>query len=265
MGVMSMRSAFFNLVGRAAALLILVFGYATGAKAELPPLSLTPAWTAEANQASASFGDAVSTAGDVNGDGFSDVIVGAPGFDNGEDREGRAFVYLSSESGLASTPAWTAESNRAGAAFGDGVGTAGDVNGDGYDDVIIGAPEYSNEEQNEGQVSVYLGSASGLETTPDWDFEMNEDTVYLGFSVGTAGDVNGDGYADVIVASPILDGNRGIALVFHGSAQGLADSPAWNAEGERTGDWFGAAAGTAGDVNGDGYADVIVGAESHDN
>ncbi len=94
---------------------------------------------------------------------------------------------------------------------------------------------------------------------------MNEDTAYLGLTVGTAGDVNGDGYADVIVASPILNSNRGIALVFHGSAQGLADSPDWTGEGERTGDWYGMSAGTAGDVNGDGYADVIVGADSHDN
>ena len=260
-----MRIASSTMAKLAVVLLILVFGYATGAKAELPPLSLNHAWSAEANQVSASFGTAVATAGDVNGDGYSDLVVGAHDFDNGQTNEGRAFVYLSSASGLAVTPSWTAESNQAGASFGQAVGTAGDVNGDGYDDLIVGAPEYANEEPNEGQVSVYLGSASGLATDPDWVFEMNEASSYLGWAVGTAGDVNRDGYADVIVSSPILDSNFGIAMVFHGSPAGLPDSADWTVRGERTGDWFGTSSGTAGDVNGDGYADVIVGASSHDN
>ena len=86
----------------------------------------------------------MATAGDVNGDGFSDVIVGAYRYDNEQGNEGRAFVYQGSAAGLANFPDWTAESNQPGAQFGVSVGTAGDVNGDGYSDVMVGAPLYDN-------------------------------------------------------------------------------------------------------------------------
>src|SRR6185369_690605 len=98
---------------------------------------------AEANLAGADFGRAVSTAGDVNGDGYADVIVGSPVFANGQAGEGRTFLYRGSASGLSPTPHWTDESNQAFALFGFAVGTAGDVNGDGYADVIVGAYAYA--------------------------------------------------------------------------------------------------------------------------
>ena len=79
----------------------------------IDPLMTSPAWTAESNQADANFGFSVATAGDVNGDGFRDVIVGAQQYDNGETAEGRAFVYHGSASGLSLTPNWTAEANQA--------------------------------------------------------------------------------------------------------------------------------------------------------
>jgi hypothetical protein len=82
------------------------------------PLATSPAWTAESDQASAEFGISVSIAGDVNGDGYSDVIVGAYRFDNGENNEGRSFVYYGGASGLSATPAWTAESDQASVGFG---------------------------------------------------------------------------------------------------------------------------------------------------
>ena len=193
-------------------------------------LATSPAWTAESNQAGAEFGASVAASGDVNGDGFADVIVGAPLFDNGETNEGRAFVFLGSPSGLAGTAAWTAESNQAGAEFGGAVAAARDVNGDGYSDVIVGAHLYTNGENSEGRAFVYLGSASGLATTAAWTAESNQIAADFGHSVGTAGDVNGDGYSDVIVGSPSFkDGQRdeGVAFVYLGSSTGLGTTAAW--------------------------------------
>ena len=166
----------------------------------------------------------MATAGDVNGDGYADVIVGAPNYDNGQTDEGRAFVYYGSASGLSTTANWTAESNQASAYFGYSVATAGDVNGDGYADVIVGAPNYDNGQTDEGRAFVYHGSASGLSATANWTAESNQASAYFGYSVATAGDVNGDGYADVIVGAPNYDNGQtdeGRAFVYHGSASGL--------------------------------------------
>src|SRR5439155_22422688 len=137
--------------------------------------------------------------GDVNGDGYSDVIVGAVLYDNGQADEGRAYVYLVFPSATLFRSGWTAESNQVAAQFGWSVATAGDVNGDGYSDVIVGAPLYSNGEGEEGRAFVYLGSASGLAVTAAWTAESDQISAYFGNSVATAGDVNGDGYSRFIV------------------------------------------------------------------
>ncbi len=230
-------------------------------------LAAAPAWTAGGNQASASFGRSVGTAGDVNGDGYADVIVGAPGFDNGQADEGRAYVYQGSASGIAATAAWAAESNQASAFFGSSVGTAGDVDGDGYADVIVGAWALDNGEQDEGRAYVYRGSASGLASAPEWTAESDQALGSFGSAVATAGDVNGDGRSDVIVGAPGHDNgeaDEGRASVYHGSSSGLAPAPGWTADGAQTNSFFGISVGTAGDVNGDGYADAIVGATGYD-
>jgi hypothetical protein len=227
-----------------------------------------PVWTAESDQAAAWFGHSVSTAGDVNGDGFSDIIVGAPVFANGQVDEGRAFVYLGSASGPGSTPAWTAESDKYQAQFGYSVATAGDVNGDGYSDIIVGAPFYTGGQLFGGRAFVYLGSASGLGTSPAWTAENNEYASNFGTSVATAGDVNGDGFSDVIVGAPIVSHGQdeeGRAYIYLGSASGSGSGPAWTGESDQAYAYFGDSVATAGDVNGDGFSDVIVGAYGYDN
>jgi hypothetical protein len=108
----------------------------------------------------------VDTAGDFNADGFSDVIVGAFLYDNGETDEGRASIYLGSTSGLPALPAWIVEGNQAGANLGTSVGAAGDVDGDGSSDVIIGAARYTNSMAEEGRALVYLGAPSCGVSTP---------------------------------------------------------------------------------------------------
>ncbi len=231
-------------------------------------LATSPNWTGQSNQADAHYGTSVACAGDVNGDGYSDVIIGIPEFDNNETDEGRAYVYHGSASGLSTLPTWSAEPNVSNASFGRSVATAGDINGDGYADVIVGAPLYTNGQGDEGAAFVYHGSASGLSTAPMWTNEANQNNAYFGFSVSTAGDVNGDGYADVIVGAPFYTNGQdyeGAAFVYHGSASGLSTTPMWTNESNQNNAYFGFSVSTAGDVNGDGYADVIVGAHYYDN
>src|SRR6188768_2419730 len=100
--------------------------------------SPTPSWTAEINQPQAAFGVSVAPAGDVNGDHISDVLIGAPTFDRGQTDEGGARLYLGSSAGLATNAVWAAESNQDSASFGLCVAPAGDVNGDGYADALVG-------------------------------------------------------------------------------------------------------------------------------
>ena len=190
------------------------------------------------------------------------MIVGAPAYDAGEEGEGAAFVFLGSASAIAdgnpSTAAAQLESDQASAYLGESVSGAGDVNGDGYADVIVGAPVYSAGESGEGAAFVFLGSASGIAdgnpATADAQLESNETNRGMGAIVSGAGDVNGDGYADVIVTSAAHP------FLFHGSASGIGDGDLSTAAAELS--WSVSAVCGAGDVNGDGYADVILGSNS---
>jgi hypothetical protein len=229
------------------------------------PLAEDAGWTKASNQENALFGTSVGTAGDVNGDGYADVIVGAPRWDGGQENEGAAWVYLGQATGLTSAPHWYRRSNNPGAEFGASVGTAGDVNGDGYDDVIVGAPLWHVPQTDEGAAFVYQGSSSGLSETapPLWNKPSNQAGAQFGTSVGTAGDVNGDGYADIIVGAPFWQSGgqeRGAVWLYYGSAGGPHSAPDWYTVGDQQEAQYGHAVGTAGDVNRDGYSDVIVGA-----
>ncbi|MBK8553942.1 MAG: FG-GAP repeat protein [Ignavibacteria bacterium] len=233
----------------------------------IDPLSSTPTWTAEINQASAKFGWSVATAGDVNGDGYSEVIVGAPNYDNGETDEGGVFVYHGSISGLSLSPNWIKESNQANALFGWSVATAGDINGDGYSDVIIGSPTYDSVQTDEGRAFVYNGSASGLQSGYSWKFEDNQTGANFGYSVACAGDLNNDGYSEVIVGAFLYDGgetNEGRISVFKGSAGGLSITEDFTYESNQISSNFGFSVASAGDVNGDGYSDILAGAYKYD-
>ncbi len=230
----------------------------------IDPALTTTAWTVEGDQNASYFGWQVATAGDVNGDGFSDVIVGAYLYDQGDIDEGAAFVYLGSAQGLADTAAWVQDGNQAVCQYGFSVASAGDVNGDGYDDVIVGAPFYDDPETDEGEAFLYLGSADGLAATPAWTAQGDLVQAEFGYSVATAGDVNGDGFADVIAGAQYYTHNNfafeGRALVYLGGASGLATIPVWSGEGGQSNAYFGCSVASAGDVNGDGLSDVIVGA-----
>jgi hypothetical protein len=221
-------------------------------------LSDTAGWSRDSNKEGAQFGLSVSTAGDVNGDGYADIIVGAPYWDGGQDDEGKAWLYFGSATGPSETSDWSKESDQAGAHFGRSVSTAGDVNGDGYDDLIIGAPDYTEDYQHAGVAWVYHGSASKPGSLSDWHMSIDSEYAGFGWAVSTAGDVNGDGFADVVIGAP--DIGPGLFVVYLGSVDGLGLSSHWGSSGPSGEDCaFGYSVGSAGDVNGDGYSDIIVG------
>jgi len=237
------------------------------------PLLTVPAWTYESDQVNAYFGWSVGGAGDVNGDGIDDVIVGADFFDNGELQEGKVFVFHGSPAGLSAEPDWTQEGNQDFAEMGNSVAGAGDVNGDGFDDVVIGAAGFDNVEVDEGAIWVYLGSETGLESEAHLHIEGHEllsnvgAPGKLGASVQTAGDVDGDGFDEIIVSHRNFENvelNEGAAYVFMGSESGLATTPDWSYETNQPNASV-SSVGTAGDVNGDGYDDIVVGSALYGN
>ncbi len=199
------------------------------------------------------FGRSVAGAGDVDGDGYADVVVGAPlAFSRG-----RAYLFVGSAGGLQDAPAWTFDSAQDDEELGWSVSGAGDVDGDGFDDVLVGAPRYGGGEQDEGRVLLFRGSADGLGADPDWSFEPDRAASRVGETVSSAGDVDGDGYDDVIVGATGL----GRVYVFLGSAGGLGAVPDWTVDADEAGAFVGSSVAGAGDVDGDGYDDVILSSE----
>ena len=207
------------------------------------------------------FGYSVSDAGDANGDGYGDVIVGAPYNDEGFSNGGRAYLYFGGSS----------MNNSADVIFGGSgvddnlgysVSTAGDVNGDGYSDLIVGAPFNDVGGTNSGRVFIFYGGTS-INSIAKVILTGKVANGNLGWSVADAGDVNGDGYGDVIAGAYSWGTITGKAYIYFGDGtmDNIADVIM---SGEAEGDNLGISVSTAGDVNGDGYSDVIVGANGSD-
>ncbi len=192
------------------------------------------------------FGYSVSDAGDVNNDGYDDLIVGSYGYDV---RKGRAQIYFGGSS-VDTTADVTLTGNSKNNYFGISVSSAGDVNGDGYDDVIVG--EYFS-----NRARIYFGGST-MDATADVTLTGDANT-YFGISVSSAGDVNKDGYDDVIVGAYGYNSSKGSAYIFYGGSSMDATADV-TLTGEASNNYFGYSVSTAGDVNGDGYDDVIVGA-----
>ena len=223
---------------------------------------LDPSWMGEGNKKGAYFGSSVAGSGDVNGDGFDDLIVASHHYKHETDRYGIAWFFTGSDTGLNDIPIIIDDVNR----MGEAAAFLGDVNGDGYDDIGISGTAYSNGEQYEGVALVYLGSMNGISKSYNWKYEPNIENARLGYDIASAGDVNGDGFDDLLVSSESMENDssdKGVVFCFYGSSSGLPEQPDWKTANPLIGggyNRFGRATCCVGDINADGYSDILIGA-----
>ena len=229
-------------------LLMSFFVSATADSLIAQTITHVPLFTFEGDSASDGFGSSVSSAGDINGDGTPDLIVGERLSDNNGTDSGSVRVI----SGIDGSVLYNFDGDSPGDEFGFSVSGAGDVNGDSTPDLIVGAWQDDNNGIASGSARVFSGSDGSVL----YNFNGDSAGDWFGRWVSGAGDVNADGFADLIVGAPRGNNSTGSARVL----SGIDGSTLYTFNGDAAEDLFGQSVSGAGDLNGDGFADLIVGA-----
>jgi hypothetical protein len=186
------------------------------------------------------FGSSVANAGDLNNDGYADLVIGAPDVNE-------AFVYFGGPSFDSYSDVDIADHTGGATSFGKSVANAGDLDNDGYTDLVVGKPDAN-------KAFVYFGGPS-FDGYSDVDIDDHTGEASFGSSVANAGDLNNDGYADLVIGAP--DVNK--AFVYYGGPSFDGNSNVDIADHTVGVTSFGSSVANAGDLNNDGYADLVVG------
>lgn len=206
------------------------------------------------------FGSRVANNGDLDGDGFDDVLIAESTWT--DDGTNQVYIYLGSAQGPSDLGAdWILESDQPGSDFGSSLAYAGDINGDGMADIVLGEPSWDGQQADSGRVHVFYGRSSEYQNHYDWSVPIQLQKDGIGRAVAGGGDVNGDGYADILIGAPFWknsDETGGAAFIFTGSENGPGEVPAWQPTTIPGQSQFGETVYNAGDVNGDGFDDVLV-------
>lgn len=201
------------------------------------------------------FGYSVAGLEDVNGDGFGDVIIGAPGNGFNGSGSGSAYVY----SGASGRLLRRLRGDATGDGFGSAVADAGDLNADGLNDYFVGAPGSDSNLANAGQARVFSSVDGAVIYSISGDFIGDN----LGVALAGNFDVTEDGITDLLIGAIAADpngANSGVVKVISGADGSLFDTMV----GENAGDRFGASIAFGGDTNGDSVSEVLIGAWGED-
>ena len=205
------------------------------------------------------YGTCVASAGDINGDGYNDILVGAPGSYQAENYAGKVYLFLGGDN--PKEPKLTLNGEKSGDRFGIALTTCGDINGDGFDDFAVGADKCDEGGADAGKVYVYFGGKN-IDATPDITLVGERPNDWFGTSVAGGKDLNGDGVPDLIVGACYGGKNYGgVVYVFLGGSN--ITRPAVIIEGESSGDSFGEKTAILGDLDGDGLSEFAVSSYYH--
>lgn len=202
-----------------------------------------------------SFGSAIAISKDLNGDSIDDIVIGSGSATHGQTSEGTVTIIYGNYWGIANSAWLIIEGNQTGLHLGSQVASAGDINHDLYNDLVVSA---------DNKIYTYFGGPDGIELTPASIMTLNIPPL-SNYTLAAGGDINGDDHTDILIGYDAYSNGIGAVFVYYGNSTGLDPIPATILEGNATPSNYANSVAFAGDINGDEFSDIVVGNRSQSN